>query len=121
MPGFLVVCYTRSMTFARRFSGLALIGAAGMALARSSAAPPNESPVPAASAPVRVPVNAAPSAPEVPTAADGAPVLTPALLRLRARAQERILGRDQGVEDEFGRVVPARQVAFERGIGTPEP
>jgi lysophospholipase L1-like esterase len=121
MPGFLVVCYTRSMTFARRFSRLALIGAAGTALARSSAAPPSGALPPVASTPARLPVNAAPSLPDVPTAADGAPVFTPALLRLRARAQERILGRGQGVEDEFGRSIPARQVAFESDNGTAEP
>lgn len=48
-----------------------------------------------------------------------APVLSPSILRLRSRAQERILGRDQGVEDEFGRIVPARQIVLEQGDGPP--
>ena len=50
-----------------------------------------------------------------------APVFSPTILRLRARAQERILGRDQGVEDELGRIVPARQVVLEQGDGPPPP
>jgi lysophospholipase L1-like esterase len=50
-----------------------------------------------------------------------APVYSPNILRLRMRAQERILGRDQAVEDEFGRVVPARQIVLEPGDGASAP
>jgi lysophospholipase L1-like esterase len=62
----------------------------------------------------------------VSTAVDGsddaaAPVYSPNILRLRMRAQERILGRDQAVEDEFGRVVPARQIVLEQSDGPPLP
>ena len=49
------------------------------------------------------------------------PVYSPLLLRLRWRAQERILGRDQAVEDEFGRIVPARQIVIEQGDGPMAP
>ena len=42
-----------------------------------------------------------------------APVFSQRLLRLRARAQERILGRDQAIEDELGRIVPARQIVLQ--------
>ena len=49
------------------------------------------------------------------------PVFTANILRLRLRAQERILGRDQAVEDEFGRVIPARQVVLEQSDGPPPP
>ena len=52
---------------------------------------------------------------------DAAPIYSKSILRLRARAQERILGRDQGVEDEFGRVVPARQISLEPEEGPPPP
>jgi lysophospholipase L1-like esterase len=52
---------------------------------------------------------------------DAAPVFSANILRLRKRAQERILGRDQAIEDEFGRVVPARQIVFEPGDGPPPP
>ena len=45
--------------------------------------------------------------------AEPSPVYTASILRLRARAQERILGRDQAIEDEYGRIVPARQVVIE--------
>jgi lysophospholipase L1-like esterase len=50
-----------------------------------------------------------------------APVFSPSILRQRTRAQERILGRDQAIEDEFGRVVPARQIVLEQGDGPPPP
>lgn len=43
------------------------------------------------------------------------------LLRLRARAQERILGRDQAIEDELGRVVPAGQIVLQDGKYPPPP
>jgi lysophospholipase L1-like esterase len=49
------------------------------------------------------------------------PLFSPLLLRLRWRAQERILGRDQAVEDEFGRIVPARQIVLEQGDGPAPP
>jgi lysophospholipase L1-like esterase len=52
---------------------------------------------------------------------DASPVYSASILRQRARAQERILGRDQGIEDEFGRIVPARQVAFDPADGPPPP
>ncbi len=41
-----------------------------------------------------------------------APAFSHNLLRLRTRAQERILGRDQAIEDELGGVVPAGQIVF---------
>jgi len=49
------------------------------------------------------------------------PIYNAAILRLRWRAQERILGRDQAVEDEFGRIVPARQIVLEPSEGPPAP
>jgi lysophospholipase L1-like esterase len=69
----------------------------------------------------------APAATVVPSAAGAveardealAPVFSKSILRLRSRAQERILGRDQGVEDEFGRIVPARQIVLEQGERPP--
>lgn len=52
---------------------------------------------------------------------DVSPVYSASILRQRSRAQERILGRDQGIEDEFGRIVPARQVAFDPADGPSPP
>jgi lysophospholipase L1-like esterase len=52
---------------------------------------------------------------------DTAPVFSASILRQRTRAQERILGRDQAIEDEFGRIVPARQIVLEQGDGPPPP
>lgn len=49
------------------------------------------------------------------------PVYDATILRLRSRAQERILGRDQAVEDEFGRIVPARQIVLDSSEGPPAP
>jgi len=104
------------------------VGLAGLS-APSTAAPPSSvgnaavAPAAAATPPTRVV-----SGPGVSIAPGGdtpdgeaAPVYTPNILRLRARAQEHILGRDQGVEDEYGRIVPARQVVLEPTEGPPPP
>jgi lysophospholipase L1-like esterase len=105
------------MTLVRRFSGLALLGAAGVALAHSSARPAPSEPgaVPSNAPAPKLTDNAAFALPEIPTAADGEPAFSASILRARTRAQERILGRDQAIEDEFGHVVPARQVALDPG------
>lgn len=96
---------------------------AGFGLAYSFAAPEATTPVrgdlgsvvspPGASAPLTIA--------EVPQALDDprTPVFSHAILRYRTRAQERILGRDQAIEDEFGRVVPARQIVLDDGKGPP--
>jgi lysophospholipase L1-like esterase len=105
------------MTSVRRLAGLALLGVAGLSLTRSSPAPeaidggrafvnvaPNVSPQVA----VDTIAAAEPSSPH-------APVYSSAILRWRAHAQERILGRDQGTEDAWGHIVPARRVALDEG------
>ena len=122
MQAFSIVCYTLGMTSVRRFAGLTIVGAAGLALTRSFATPevsthaaalanvaPHGSEA-ASEAQRRLEPGAA-SAAENPRA----PVYSSAILRWRAHAQEHILGRDQGTEDATGRTVPARRVALDEG------
>lgn len=117
MPGF-----TKKVTLARRHLAQALLVLAGTALAQSSAAPQRNAA--AATEPSSTtPKALAPSAANTPVieAQDDprVPVFSQHLLRLRTRAQERILGRDQGIEDEQGRVVPARQIVLDEGPRRP--
>ncbi len=98
------------MTSLRRLAGLTLLGVAGVIFARSSPAP--EAPALASVAPGL----------REGALSDGAeladprqPVYSSAILRWRSHAQERILGRDQGTEDAFGHVIPARRVALDEG------
>ena len=130
MSAFSVVCYTLGMTSVRRLAGLAAVGAAGLALTRSSASPepPKHAAALAAVAPRNhegtaeaerglepaLGVRGAP-AEGVDLADAREPVYTSAILRSRAHAQERILGRDQGTEDAWGHTVPARRVALDEG------
>jgi len=120
MQAFSIVCYTLGMTSVRRLAGLAAIGAAGLALTRSSASP--EGPGLTSVAARGELAAEAPGGLE-PAAADTgearAPVYSSAILRWRAHAQERILGRDQGTEDAWGRTVPARRVALDEGLEPP--
>jgi lysophospholipase L1-like esterase len=126
MQAFSIVCYTSRMTSVRRLAGLTVVGAAGLALTRSSASP--EAPTPAALASVAArggeagsesqPAREPGAAPD--TEDPRSPVYSSAILRFRAHAQERILGRDQGTEDAAGRTVPARRVALDEGqVPTP--
>jgi lysophospholipase L1-like esterase len=119
MQAFSVVCYTLRMTSVRRLAGLALLAAAGLSLARSSRAPDTASS--AAVDPQGAPAQPAERAAVALAPTDpSSPVFTPAILRARVRAQERILGREQGTEDALGRSIPARQVVFDEGQkGTP--
>jgi lysophospholipase L1-like esterase len=122
MQAFSVVCYTLSMTSVRRLAGLALLGVAGLSLTRSSPAPesPPAGPALLGVAPHGSEASAAhaeDSAAE-PVAAR-LPVYSSAILRWRAHAQERILGRDQGTEDAWGHTVPARRVSLDEGQATP--
>jgi lysophospholipase L1-like esterase len=120
--------FINTVRLVRRHLARAFVGLAGLS-ATSTAAPPDA----VGSAPAAPSSSVAPAARAVPgrgvavapggDAPDGdvSPVYSASILRLRARAQERILGRDQGIEDEFGRIVPARQVAFEPAEGPPPP
>lgn len=102
------------MTRVRRHLAQALLTLAGLGLAPASAAPDElhaETPgaiASIASAPIDSRVA------RVSTDSDDAhaPVFSQPILRARVRAQERILGRDLAVEDEFGRIVPAQQVVL---------
>ncbi len=102
----------------RRHLARALLGLAG--LSAPSAAAPDGSGLPGAAlaqAATTLTDTHEPS-PRVEVPDDpSAPVYNPVLLRQRARVQERILGRDQGVEDELGRIVPARQIVLEPSEG----
>jgi len=118
MQAFSVVCYTRRMTSARRLAGLALLAAAGLSLALASRAPHDAPPgASALSAPAATALAPGLVTPREPSAADAvaSPVFSPAILRARVRAQERILGRDQGTEDALGHSIPARQVVLDEG------
>jgi len=123
MQAFSIVCYTIGMTSVRRLAGLAAVGAAGLALTRSSAAPEEAVSHGAALASVAPRGNETaaetPRLLEPPVATDSgaarAPIYSSVILRWRAHAQERILGRDQGTEDAWGRTVPARRVALDEG------
>lgn len=119
MQAFSVVCYTHGMTSVRRLAGLALLAAAGLSLARSSRAPDSTGSAavgsPGSPAPLVEPTALARAGAPSAEAALASPVFTPAILRARVRAQERILGRDQGTEDILGRSIPARQVVLDEG------
>jgi lysophospholipase L1-like esterase len=114
--------FINTVRLVRRHLARALLGLAG--LSAPSTAAPQESRLatspglsPAATV---VPSAAAASVPAGDARDDArAPVFSPSILRLRSRAQERILGRDQGVEDGFGRIVPARQIVLEQGDQPP--
>src|SRR5262245_10403252 len=120
MQAFSVVCYTVSMTWVRRWAGLGLLGVAGLSVTRSSPAP--EPPGAGAALANTTPRTreATPALPDTAVAADAsearAAVYSSAILRSRAHAQERILGRDQGTEDAWGHTVPARRVALDEGL-----
>lgn len=91
----------------------ALLGALGFGLGQSSAAPDTTTRA-------REPSTEAVAPPSAAAVDDPrSPVFSQALLRYRTRAQERILGRDQAVENEFGRVVPARQIVLDDGKSAP--
>ena len=111
---------------ARALLGLsALSGPSAAAQASSGASSPGVTPA-AAVLPARDSrLQLAPAPPELAGAElsddPAMPLFSPLLLRLRWRAQERILGRDQAVEDEFGRIVPARQIVLEQSDGPPPP
>jgi lysophospholipase L1-like esterase len=105
----------------RRHLARVFLGLAG--LSAPSAAAPEGSGLPGAGvAQAATAVTGAP-VPSTPEAADdvSAPVYDPTILRLRLRAQERILGKDQAVEDERGRIVPARQIVLEPSDGPQAP
>jgi lysophospholipase L1-like esterase len=125
MQAFSIVCYTVGMTSVRRLAGLAAIGAAGLALTRSSAPPEaagSGAPLTSDAARRGELAAEAPGVPEaavVDTADSRAPVYSSAILRWRAHAQERILGHDQGTEDAWGHIVPARRVALDEGQEPP--
>jgi lysophospholipase L1-like esterase len=109
--------FISTVRLVRRHLARALLGLVGLS-APSVAGPQKSGAEPASSA--------SPGTVALATAAEGrddraAPVFSPGILRLRTRAQERILGRDQAIEDEFGRVVPARQIVLEYGDGPPPP
>jgi lysophospholipase L1-like esterase len=109
------------VTLARRHVTQALLGLAGMALAQSSAAPQNSHVAPAPPRPgetarlVLAPAEAGGLEHNDPHA----PIFSQRILRFRTRAQERILGRDQGIEDELGRVIPAEQIVLNEGRSPP--
>lgn len=115
-PGF-----TKDVTLAKRHLARALLGFAGVtAIASASPQITVLSPGPAGvdvTPGARTPAGEAASAHE----SSLAPVFSQRLLRLRARAQERILGRDQAIEDELGRIVPARQIVLQDGKFPPPP
>lgn len=121
MQAFSIVCYTRGMTSVRRLAGLMVVGAAGLALTQSTAAP--EAPTHAALASVAprgsdaAPESQRPLEPGAASEGDDprSPVYSSAILRWRAHAQERILGRDQGTQDATGHTVPARRVVIDEG------
>jgi len=104
------------VTRVRRHLVHALLVTTGFGLAQSSAAPEAVS---AARAAEPVSATSLAAVPEPPPLIDDPriPVFSHAILRFRTRAQERILGRDQAIEDEFGRVVPARQIVLDDGKG----
>lgn len=96
------------------------MGLAGLSAPSAAAAPGS---LGNAAVPTTAP--ALPSASAGPAARDevsnALPVFSAKILRQRARAQESILGRDQGIEDQFGRIVPARQIVLAQGDGPPPP
>lgn len=100
------------MTLVARPLALIGVGLAGIALTVAWAGP-HERQQEAAAAVTPDP-NTAPARLAAPT--DGVdprlPVFSRDILRARARAQERILGRDQAIEDELGRVIPAHQIVL---------
>ncbi|MEO8179119.1 MAG: GDSL-type esterase/lipase family protein [Deltaproteobacteria bacterium] len=108
------------MTSLRRLAGLTVVGAAALALTRSSASP--DAPTHAAAL-ARVAAHGSEVASEAQPSQEAAseaddprsPIYSRTILRSRAHAQERILGRDQGTEDAAGRIVPARRVALDEG------
>jgi lysophospholipase L1-like esterase len=114
--------FITTVRLVRRHLARALLGLAGLS-APSAAAPQASGLGPPRLSP------AATRAPGVGTLAladdasddPATPVFSPSILRQRTRAQERILGRDQAVEDEFGRIVPARQIVLEQGDGPAPP
>jgi lysophospholipase L1-like esterase len=98
------------VTLVHRYLARALLAVAGIAVAQSSPAPEQAGSLAA----VRPSPEVAPGAMSPAAGGDdpSTPVFSQRILRLRARAQERILGRDQGIEDEFRRVVPAEQIVL---------
>lgn len=119
--------FINTVRLVRRHLARAFVGLAGLSVPSVAAAPGSgdNAAAPAASA---TPAARMVPGPGVSIAPGGdtpegevSPIYSASILRLRARAQERILGRDQGVEDEFGRVVPARQVAFDPADGPSPP
>jgi lysophospholipase L1-like esterase len=111
--------FTSDVTLVRRHLARALVGLAGLT-ARSSAAPQATALAPTARSTAVTeappPIASLPSLGGPESREDvKVPVFSQRILRLRTRAQERILGRDQAIEDELGRVVPAQQVVLDDG------
>lgn len=123
--------FINTVTLVRRQLARGLLGLSALsappAAAQGSGSLSSPSGAPTAAvlsaAETRQPLGAARAEPTSPELSDdpAMPVFSPLLLRLRWRAQERILGRDQAIEDEFGRVVPARQIVLEQSDGPPPP
>lgn len=123
-PGFI-----HWVTRARRHLRFAVLGAAiwgwlslaGAPEARRRAPQPLGAIETPQSAPAGVSSSILPLDPQATPASSAAAVWSPAILRHRTRAQERILGRDRAIEDEFGRVIPAEQIVLHKGTGARAP
>lgn len=119
--------FTKTVTLVRRQLAPALLGLSALSGPYAAAQPARGMANPSVTPAAAVLSATDPHAPRATTPAESSalelsddpamPVYSPLLLRLRWRAQERILGRDQAIEDEFGRIVPARQIVLEPSDG----